>query len=50
MPHGAIDFGTKAAIVGGAIVVVVVMRAWERYAHMRARKRTRQAIDRVLSK
>lgn len=49
MAYGGIDFGTKVAIVGVAIVAVVVMRALERYAHIRARKRTQQAIDRVSS-
>ena len=49
MTGDGIDLGTKIAIVGGAIVIVLVMRALERYAHIRARKRTRRAIDRTLS-
>jgi hypothetical protein len=49
MTGGGIDFGTKIAIVGGAIVLVVVMRALERYAHIRARKRTQRAIDRTIA-
>ncbi len=49
MAHGGIDVGTKIAIVGVAIAVVVVMRALERYAHIRARKRTQRAIDRTLT-
>ena len=49
MTGDGIDLGTKIAIVGGAIVIVLVMRALERYAHIRARKRTQRAIDRTLS-
>jgi hypothetical protein len=49
MAYGGIDLGTKIAIVGVAVVGIVVMRALERYAHIRARKRTQRAIDRVSS-
>lgn len=49
MPLDAIDLGTKAAIVGAAIAIVLVIRAIERNAPTRARKRTRRALDRTLS-
>lgn len=43
-----IDFGAKIAIIGATLAVIVAMRALERYAHIRARRRTQRAIDRVL--
>ena len=48
MPHVAIDLWTPGAIVLAGLLLAVGMRGLERLAHMRAARRTREAIDRAL--
>jgi len=44
-----VDFWTPAAILIGALLCAGGLRVVERVAHMRAARRTRDAIDRVLA-
>jgi hypothetical protein len=50
VPYLDLDLRPVAAVVAVAFVLIVVIRAVERYAHTAAARRTRRALEQALER